>query len=75
MSVIKDMATEKDGVSFCPVRIGLMAGIALYFMFTVVDLFTTRHFLGHAKDWGEGLANLLGFGGGAVAAKNYTEGS
>lgn len=73
--MIKDLFTEKDGVSFCPVRAGFIIGLLIFFGLTLYDMFTDEKldFLTHAKDWASGLANYLGLGGAAIAGKNYTE--
>lgn len=75
MSIIKDIFTEKDGVSFCPVRAGFIIGFVAILAFTFNDWWTSKEFdyLSHAKDWMTGLANYLGLGGAAVAGKNFTE--
>jgi len=71
----KDIFTEKDGVSFCPVRTGFVCGLVAFFAFTLHDVFYTDnfHFMEHASDWMKGLADYLGFGGAAIAGKSYTE--
>lgn len=73
--MIKDLFTEKDGVSFCPVRAGFVIGFMFILFFGGFDLFTEEkhEFFSHAKDFMSGLAEYLGFGGAAVAGKNYTE--
>lgn len=75
MSIIKDIFTEKDGVSFCPVRAAFVIGCLAYMFYTLHDLIAVPDFkfMDHAKDWASGLANLLGLGGGAVAGKSFTE--
>lgn len=72
---LKDLFTEKDGVSTCPVRLVFIIGFIFIVGFTAYDLLTAdkHEFLDHAKDWMMGLANYLGFGGAAVAGKNFTE--
>lgn len=74
-NIIKDLFTEKDGVSFCPVRAGFILGFIAIIAFTLNDWLTSKEFdfLGHAKDFMTGLANYLGLGGGAIAGKNFTE--
>ncbi len=72
--MIKDLFTEKDGVSFCPLRMLFVVGVGAYIVFGLYDIvYGGSKFMEHAKDWGGGLADLLGFGGGAISAKNYTE--
>lgn len=73
--IIKDLFTEKDGVSFCPVRAGFIIGFIAILVFTINDWMTNDNFnfLAHAKDWMVGMAQYLGFGGAAVAGKNATE--
>lgn len=73
--MIKDLFTEKDGVSFCPVRAGFIIGMLIFFGLTFMDLYTctTFSFMEHAKDWLTGLATYLGLGGAAIAGKNATE--
>lgn len=73
--VVKDWVTEKDGVSFCPVRLAFMVGAIGYFFFTLHDMLSKGDFtfMEHAKDWISGLAQYLGLGGAAIAGKNYTE--
>ena len=68
--VIKDLFTEKDGVSFCPVRAAFIIGFLFIGFYTLAD---HKDFLEHSKDWMTGLANYLGLGGAAIAGKNYTE--
>lgn len=70
---IKDLFTEKDGVSTCPVRVGFILGFIAILAFTVIDLHSGQHFMEHAHDWISGIADYLGLGGAAVAGKNYTE--
>lgn len=70
---IKDLFTEKDGVSFCPVRAGFIVGFLAIIAFTLNDMYFGAKFMEHAKDWISGLADYLGFGGAAVAGKNFTE--
>lgn len=72
---VKDITTEKDGVSFCPVRAGFIVGFICIIAFTLYDMHTndTFDFLSHAKEWMSGLAEYLGLGGAAVAGKNFTE--
>lgn len=73
MTGFKDLFTEKDGVSVCPVRVGFVLGFAAILAFTVRDVASGSHFMEHAKDWISGLADYLGLGGAAVAGKNFTE--
>lgn len=75
MIQLKDIVTEKDGISLCPVRIGFIIGLVGYFTFTFHDLFFAKDFIfmAHAKDWLSGLAEYVGLGGAAVAGKNATE--
>ncbi len=72
---LKDIFTEKDGVSVCPVRVGFVLTILWYLGGTCHDLYavTDFKFMEHAKDWAEGVANILGLGGASIAGKNYTE--
>lgn len=71
----KDCVTEKDGISFCPLRIAFIIGLVGYFIFTMHDVFYAKdlHFMDHAHDWVSGLANYLGLGGAAIAGKNFSE--
>lgn len=71
--IIKDLFTEKDGVSFCPVRAAFNVGFIAIIGFTLNDIAFGAHFIEHAKDWISGVADYLGFGGAAVAGKNLTE--
>lgn len=71
--MLKDLLTEKDGVSFCPVRILFVAGFLAIIVFTIQDIASGQHFMEHVGDWIKGLAQYLGLGGGAIAGKNYTE--
>lgn len=71
--IIKDLFTEKDGVSFCPVRAGFIIGFIFILYMTVRDLATGQHFMEHSRDWLSGMADYLGLGGGSVAIKNFTE--
>lgn len=77
MIEVKDLFTEKDGVSFCPLRSAFIVGFAAIIGFTTFEMFTAEKFtfLDHAADWMKGMAEYLGFGGGAIAGKNYTEDS
>lgn len=74
-SAAKDVITENDGVSFCPVRIGFICGLVAFFAFTMHDMLYAENFqfMQHASDWMKGLADYLGFGGAAIAGKSYTE--
>lgn len=71
----KDLFTEKDGESFCPVRFGFITGILLYFCFSIHDIMAVKDFkfMEHARDFASGLGDILGFGGGAVAVKSLSE--
>lgn len=71
----KDLITEKDGISFCPVRVGFIVGLLAFFVFTLHDVAFSPNFqfMDKASDWMKGLADYLGFGGAAVAGKNMTE--
>lgn len=73
--ILKDWLTENNGTSYCPIRIAFLLSILAYFTGTVHDAIyvTGFQFTDHAKDWASGLADLLGFGGAAVAGKAYTE--
>lgn len=72
---LKDIFTEKDGVSICPVRTGFILTILWYLGGTFHDVYAIADFkfMEHAKDWADGMGNILGFGGSAIAGKNYTE--
>lgn len=74
MQLIKDCFTEKDGISFCPVRAGFIIGFFAILIFTIKDIAAGEMFMNHAKDWISGIADYLGLGGAAIAGKNYTEG-
>ena len=73
--IISDTLTEKDGTSACPVRIAFIVSILAYLTGTAHDVFFIDgfKFMEHAKDWASGLADLLGFGGAAIAGKSFTE--
>lgn len=71
----KDLVTEKDGVSFCPLRLGFIVALLGYTAAVGHDFVavTSYVFSDHAKDIAEGYSKLLGWGGVAIAGKNYTE--
>lgn len=69
----KDLFTEKDGISFCPVRATYLLGFIAIIVFTFHDIWTGKDFITSAGQWISGIANYLGLGGAAVAGKNYTE--
>ncbi len=71
--LFKDLLTEKDGVSFCPVRAGFIMGFVLIVGLTIQDIASGQHFFEHAADWIKALGEYLGFGGAAVGYKNTTE--
>lgn len=71
--LIKDLFTEKDGESFCPLRAGFIIGFLILIGLTLKDVADGKTFLDHAKDWASGVADYLGLGGAAVAGKNFTE--
>ncbi len=73
--MLKDLFTEKDGVSFCPVRAGYIVGFLIIIGLTINDVFNSKdyHFVDHASDWMKALAEYIGLGGAAVAGKNATE--
>lgn len=73
--IVKDWLTEKDGVSFCPVRIAFFIAMVVYTCGVVGDWIHATEFVfsSHAKDVATGYGQILGWGGGAVAGKNYTE--
>jgi len=75
MSILKDVFTEKDGQSFCPLRALLIFGVIFYIGMEFRDalVVASYNFNGHCKDFATGLANILGLGGGAVAGKSFTE--
>ncbi len=75
MSLVKDVFTEKDGVSFCPVRAAFIIGFIALLGYSTYDIInsTKPTFMVNAKDWMTGLAQYLGFGGSAIAGKNFTE--
>lgn len=73
MSILKDITTEKNGISSCPLRIGFITGFAAILLFTCLDIFMGAKFMDHAGDWIKGIADYLGLGGAAIAGKNYTE--
>lgn len=74
-NMIKDLFTEKDGVSFCPVRAGYIIGFIGILGFTLHDVFFTEnfHFMTTASEWIKSLGEYLGMGGAAVGYKNTTE--
>jgi len=72
---VKDAFTEKNGKSICPVRVLFILGAILYIALTLRDSYLSPDaiFLTHANDWISGFGQYIGFGGSAVAAKNFTE--
>lgn len=70
---IKDLFTEKDGVSFCPLRACFMVGFIIIVSLTIADVTAGTSFMEYSKDWISGLGEYLGLGGAAVAGKNFTE--
>lgn len=73
--MLHDFLTEKDGISFCPLRMLLIASVLFYIGMELRDavLVSGYAFSGHCKDFADGLANILGLGGAAVAGKSFTE--
>lgn len=71
----KDLLTEKDGVSTCPVRVGFMLALVIFTGGIIVDWAHALNYVfsDHAKDIASGYSNILGLGGAAIAGKNYTE--
>ncbi len=71
----KDLFTEKDGVSLCPVRMGFAIAIVIYTGGIISDWLSVAKYVfsDHAKDIATGYGYIVGGGGGAVAGKNYTE--
>lgn len=67
--IIKNILTEKDGQSWCPIRIAFIGGVVLYFWGTAESI---TNFSDHARDWAAGMKDIL-LGGIAVAAKAFTE--
>lgn len=73
--VVKDFLTEKDGQSYCPLRALLVLAVLFYLGLELRDALTLAgyNFSGHAKDFANGLASMLGWGGAAVTGKSFTE--
>lgn len=71
--ILKDLVTEKDGVTYCPVRSFFAVGITLYIVATVLGVFGVGGFIPNAKQWAEGFSKLLEYGGLAVVGKALTE--
>lgn len=71
--MLKDLFTEKDGISFCPVRAGFIIGFVLIIALTIRDVLAGVSFMSNVKDWVSSMGEYLGLGGAAIAGKNATE--
>ncbi|CAN5265314.1 hypothetical protein BH10PLA2_BH10PLA2_00840 [soil metagenome] len=75
MKFFSDWFTENDNSTSCPLRALFIVSVLVYMLYTLHDLWSVKDFafMTNAKDWASGLAELLGFGGTAIAAKSFTE--
>lgn len=71
MSVLKALLTESDGVSWCPARLGLLAGLTIFIIFSAISLFKGGAF--DPLSWGSGFSTIIGSGGAAIWAKGKVE--
>ena len=73
--IIKDLFTEKDGESFCPVRAGVITAFIIYTGGIFNDWWHVSNFIfsDHAKDIAAGYKDIVAWGGAAIAGKSYTE--
>ena len=71
MSIIKDLITEKDGESYCPERLLLIAGVVVFLALAMYAVWHGKDF--NAQDYGIGLGSLLGGGGAGIWAKGKSE--
>jgi uncharacterized membrane protein YqhA len=68
-AVFTNLLTEKDNITYCPVRVAFIVAVTIYFYGTIHNL---PDFISHARDWAAGMRDLL-ISGMAVAAKAFTE--
>lgn len=70
-TMLKHWLTEKDGVTFCPVRMFSLVGIVEYMGLAAHSAIVTNTF--DLQGFGTGLGIVLAAAGGSVAAKASTE--
>lgn len=75
MKILKDLFTENDGESFCPLRVGFYVVLVFIILVTGYEVIfdATIHFIDHAPDWIRAVAQYITGGGAAIAGKSYVE--
>lgn len=67
----KDLFTEKDGESFCPARLGLIAGLITFIVLSVYSVIHTGTF--DFMGFGTGFGSLVGGSGAGIWMKGKAE--
>lgn len=69
--LLSHITTERDGESFCPVRIIVISACVVYLLLSIGVFFTSHTF--DMQNFGTGLALVLGAGGAVISGKAMTE--
>ena len=68
--LLTHILTEDDNNTFCIARVGLFLALAAFIGIAVFEFITTRTF--HYSEFANGIMQMLGGGGVAIGAKQYT---